>query len=136
MHRLIAFGTTNLEYYNQVDSIGSGATPTQYQTLHDGGALDLFGSQQKHPGVVEYTKSLRLRAATPAALSDLYMGLLQLRGKRDKLYRRTFGTNLIHWKWARLAEVTAKMDYQQVQYQVILDVDLRFETADLFWHGA
>jgi len=135
MFRLIVFGTTSLEYYNQVDSIGSGPTPTQYQVLPEGGALDQYGSQQKHPGVVEYTKSLRLRAATPTELTNLYLGLLQLRGKRDKLYRRVIGSGLIHWKWARLVEVSAKRDYEQAKFQVIQDVELRFESAELFWHG-
>lgn len=135
MFRLTQFITTNLEYYNQVDSNSSGATPTQYQALPDGGALDQYGSQTKHPGVVEYTKSLRLQAATPTALSDLYMGLLKLRGQRGKLYRRMLGSDLIHWKWARLVEVNAKRDYEQAKFQVIQDVDLRFESAELFWHG-
>jgi hypothetical protein len=135
MYRLITFGTTTLEYYNQVDSIGSGETPSQYQTLAEGGALDLFGSQQKHPGVVEYTKSLRLKAATPTALTSLYLGLLQLRGKRDLLYRKTVGSNLTHWKYARLVQVNAARDYDQAKFKLIQDMDMRFEAQDAFWNG-
>lgn len=135
MYRLITFGTTTLEYYNQVDGIGSGETPTQFQALPEGGALDLFGSQQKHPGVVEYTKSLRLQAATKTALTNLYLGLLQMRGKRDMLYRKTVGSNLTHWKYARLVQVNAKRDYDQAQYKLIQDVDLRFVSQETFWHG-
>lgn len=135
MYRLIQFGTTTLEYYNQVDSVGSGEAPAQYQALPEGGALDLFGSQQKHPGVVEYTKSLRLSAATPTALTSLYFGLLQLRGKRDLLYRKTVGSNLTHWKYARLVQVNAVRDYDQAKFRRIQDVDLRFEAQDVFWNG-
>jgi hypothetical protein len=135
MYRLTAFGATTLEYYNQVDSIGSGETPAQYQGLAEGGALDLFGSQQKHPGVLEYTKSLRLSAATPTALTSLYFGLLQLRGKRDLLYRKTVGSNLTHWKYARLVQVNAARDYDQAKFKRIQDVDLRFQSQDVFWNG-
>jgi len=135
MYRLIQFGTTTLEYYNQVDSVGSGETPAQYQALPEGGALDLFGSQQKHPGVVEYTKSLRLFAATPTALTNLYLGLLQLRGKRDLLYRKTVGSNLTHWKYARLVSVSAKRDYNLAKFRLFQDVDLRWEAQDVFWNG-
>lgn len=135
MYRLITFGTTTLEYYNQVDGIGSGETPTQFQALPEGGALDLFGSQQKHPGVVEYTKSLRLQAATKTALTNLYLGLLQLRGKRDMLYRKTVGSNLTHWKYARLVQVNASRDFDQAKFKLIQDVDLRFEAQEAFWHG-
>lgn len=135
MFRLTQFITTNLEYYNQVDSNSSGATPTQYQALPDGGALDQYGSQTKHPGVVTYTKSLRLQAATPTALSELFMGFMRLRGQRGKLYRRMLGSDLVHWKWARLVEVNAKRDYEQAKFQIIQDVELRFESADSFWHG-
>ena len=135
MYRLITFGTTTLEYYNQVDGIGSGETPTQFQALPEGGALDLFGSQQKHPGVVEYSKSLRLQAATKTALTNLYLGLLQLRGKRDMLYRKTVGSNLTHWKYARLVQVTASRDFDQAKFKLIQDVDLRFASQETFWHG-
>ena len=64
MYRIIRFGTQNLEFYNQVDSIGSGNTPTSYQALPEGGAIDNFGNLQKWPGVVDRIKSLRLVAST------------------------------------------------------------------------
>ena len=88
MYRIIRFGQVDLEYFNQVDSIGSGPTPTAYQTLSDGGALDLYGSMQKHPGAVERTKTLRLKAGTQAEVETLFFQLLAMRGKRDRLYRR------------------------------------------------
>lgn len=134
MYRLIRFGTLNIEHYNQVDAIGSGPTPTAYQALADGGALDGFGNQQKHPGIVERTKTFRLKAATEAELSTLYFQLLSLRGKRDRLYRRVL-TGDIHWIYARLAEVNAVRDYQQAQHRLILDVDVRFITQETFWRG-
>ena len=134
MFRLTKFGTTSIEYYNQVDGIGSGETPTAYQVLPEGGALDLFGSQQKHPGVVEYTKAVRLQADTQAALSTLFFGLLALRGKRDKLYRELIGGSE-QWKYARLVEVNASRDYQQTRFRLIQDVELRFMAQDVFWRG-
>jgi hypothetical protein len=135
MYRLIRFGQQSLEFYNQIDSaIGSGAAPTAYSSLPEGGAFDLFGSQQKHPGAVERSISRRLQRATAPELTDLYMTLLSLRGTRDQLYRRTASGD-IHWQYARLAEVTAVRDYQLAQYQLIQDVDLRFVCPELFWHG-
>lgn len=134
MYRLIRFGLIELEHYNQVDAIGSGATPTAYQNLPEGGALDDFGDQQKHPGAVERTKSMRLRGTTEAALETLYFQLLALRGKRDRLYRRTSQGD-IHWQYARLVEVTAQRNFEQTKYRFIQDLDLRFITQEAFWRG-
>ncbi len=134
MYRLIRFGLIDLEHYNQVDAIGSGATPTAYQPLPEGGALDGFGDQQKHPGAVERTISRRLRGETEAALETLYFQLLALRGKRDRLYRRTSQGD-IHWQYARLVELTAQRNYEQTKYKFIQDLDLRFVTQEAFWRG-
>jgi hypothetical protein len=134
MYRLIRFGTVDLEHYNQVDAIGSGATPTNYLLLPDGGALDNFGSMQKYPGAVERIKSLRLRSDTEAALETLYFQLLALRGKRDKLYRRTASGD-IHWQYARLVEIAAQRSYEKTIFKFIQDLDLRFVTQEATWRG-
>lgn len=134
MYRLIRFGLIDLQHYNQVDSIGSGTTPVAYQNLPEGGALDLFGSLQKHPGTVERTKSIRLRGATEAALELLYFQLLSLRGKRDRLYRETV-TGDTHWIYARLIEVNAERNYEQTKFRFIQDINLRFVTQEAFWRG-
>jgi len=138
MYRLIRFGSVTLDQQtNQVDTIGSGETPTAYQMLPEGGALDLFGTQQKHPGTVERSKSMRLtipRGASLSVLNDLYLNLLSLRGKRDRLYRETVNGD-IHWIYARLVEVTAERSYEQARYQRIQDVSLRFVTQEAFWRG-
>lgn len=134
MYRLVGFGQLSLEHTNQVDNIGSGATPLSYQALPEGGALDNFGSQQKHPGVVERVKSMRLTADTVDDLNDLYLQLLALRGTRDRLFRRTASGDL-HWVWARLVEVSASRDYQQTRFKRIQDIELRFAVQDPFWRG-
>ncbi len=134
MYRLIRFGLIELEHYNQVDVIGSGAAPYAYQTLPEGGALDHFGNRQTHPGAVERTKSLRLRGDTEAALETLYFQLLALRGKRDRLYRRTASGD-IHWQYARLVEVAAMRSFEQTKFRFIQDLDLRFVTQEAFWRG-
>ena len=134
MYRLIRFGFVDIECYNQVDNIGSGVTPTAYQSLPEGGALDLFGDQQKHPGVVERVKSIRLRGTSEANLEALYLSLLKLRGTRDRLYRRTLSGD-IHWQYARLVEVVAQRHHEQSKFKVIQDVDLRFVTQEAFWRG-
>jgi hypothetical protein len=134
MYRLIRFGNVDLQHYNQVDTVGSGATPTAYQNLPEGGALDLFGSQQKHPGTVERTKTMRLSASTNSALSTLYFQLIAQRGKRDKLYRQMANGD-IHWQYARLVEVTAERNYETAKYKTIQDVSLKFVTQEAFWRG-
>lgn len=134
MYRLTQFGTVALDYYNQVDAVGSGTTPTAYQPLSEGGALDLYGDQQMHPHTVERVKSVRLRAATEAALQTLYFTLLALCGKRDKLYRET-PDGASQWIYARLVEITANRDYQFSKYRKFQDLELRFTTQEAFWHG-
>lgn len=134
MYRLIRFGDIDLEHYNQVENIGSGSTSTAYQALPEGGALDQFGDQQKHPGTVERTKSFRLRDTTKANLEKLYFQLLALRGTRNRLYRRTI-TGDIHWQYARLVEVSAQMSHELTMYRFIQDVDLRFVTQEMHWRG-
>lgn len=135
MYRLIRFGAQTLEFYNQVDSaIGSGAAPVAYSPLPEGGSFDLYGGQQKHPGSVERSITRRLQRGTVADLTDLYMTLLSLRGRREKLYRRTASGD-IHWMYARLAEVAAVRDYQLTRYPTIQDVDLRFVCQELWWRG-
>lgn len=134
MYRLISFGFVDLEHYNQVDAVGSGSTPVSYRSMPEGGALDGFGSQQKHPGMVERTKSIRLRGSTETSLEQLYFGLLSLRGKRDRLYRRTVSGD-IHWQYARLVEVTANRSYEHSRYRFIQDLELRFVTQEAFWRG-
>ncbi len=134
MYRLIRFGTIDLQHYNQVDAIGSGVTPTAYQNLPEGGALDLFGSQQKHPGAVERSKSMRLTATTDAALETIFMQLLALRGKRERLYRQTSSGD-IHWQYARLVEVTAERNYEMAKFKRLQDISLRFVTQEAFWRG-
>lgn len=135
MYRLVRFGTLDLQYYNQVDTIGSGVTPTAYQSLRDGGALDLYGSQQQHPATVDRSKSMRLTAATEAELESLFLSLLAQRGRRDRLYREMKSGD-IHWQYARLVEVTAERSYEIAKYKRIQDVTLRFVTQDACWRGA
>ena len=135
MYRLVRFGNVSLDYYNQVDNVGSGDSPTHYIALPDGGAIDGFGNLQKHPGAVERVKTLRLRADTAEALSDLYFRLLALRGTRDRLVRRLVdGTE--HWQYARLVSVQAKRDYNQTKFKSIQDIELRFVTGEITWRGA
>ncbi len=135
MYRLTRFGSFDLEHYNQVDAIGSGAAPSAYQVLPEGGALDLFGDRQTHPGTVERTISRRLRVSTETGLTNLYLQLLALRGKRDRLYRRTTAGE-IQWMYARLVEVSAERSYEQTKYRRIQDVSLRFVCQEAFWRGA
>lgn len=136
MYRLVSFGLLNLEHYNQVDAIGSGVTPTAYQPLPEGGALDLFGSQKKHPGTVERMMSRRLRGSTTDETEQLFFQLLALRGTRDRLYRRTKKGD-IHWQYARLVEVAAQRTYELTKFGdgIIQDIDLRFVTQEAFWRG-
>lgn len=134
MYRLTRFGTLDLEHYNQVDTIGSGSTPTSYQLLPGGGALDRFGDRQMHPGAVERTKSLRLRVSAETSTQE-YMALLSLRGRRDRLYRRLVDGS-VQWIYARLVEVGAQRNFEQAKFRVIQDIDLRFVTEDAFWRGA
>jgi hypothetical protein len=134
MYRLTRFGSVDLQHYNQVDFIGSGSTPTAYQLLPEGGALDLFGNLQKHPGTVERSKSMRLTANTEAEVESLFSQLMALRGKRDRLYRET-ATGDIHWQYARLVEVTAERSYEQTKFKRIQDISLRFVTQEAFWRG-
>lgn len=134
MYRLIRFGDIDLEHYNQVENIGSGVTPTAYQALPEGGTLDQFGDQQKHPGTVERTKSCRLRGTTEANLEQIYFQLLALRGTRNRLYRRTI-TGDIHWQYARLVEVSAQRSHELTKYRLIQDIDLRFVTQEIYWRG-
>ena len=133
MYRLIQFGTVPLEHYNQVDDIGSGATPTSYISLPEGGALDAFGDRVLNPGTIERNKSMRLVSAE-IELTALYMQLLSLRGRRDQLYRRTASGD-IHWMYARLIEVTAQRTYEQTKYGTLQDLSLRFVTQEAFWRG-
>jgi hypothetical protein len=138
MYRFIRFAQESLEHFNQVDSIGSGSTPTAYQQLAEGGALDLFGDQDKHPGAVERTLSRRL-AVPPGTtaetdLSNLFFRFLKLRGKRSRLYRELVNGD-IHWQYARLVEVTAERSYEQTKFRRIQDISLRFVTQDALWRG-
>lgn len=134
MYRLTRFGFVDFQSYNQVDFVGSGVTPTAYQNLPDGGALDLYGDQQKHPGAVERNISRRLSASTEADLETLFLRLLSLCGKRDRLYRETASGD-IHWQYARLVEVTAERSYEITKYRRIQDISLRFITQEAFWRG-
>ena len=133
MYRLIQFGSVPLEHANQVDDIGSGSTPTSYISLPEGGALDAFGDRTMQPGTIERVKSLRLVSAE-TELTALYMQLLSLRGRRDRLYRRTASGD-IHWMYARLTEVTAQRTYEQTKYGTLQDLSLRFVTQEAFWRG-
>ncbi len=138
MYRLIRFGLQSLVFHNQVDTIGSGATPTAYQQLPEGGALDMYGDQQKHPGTVERAISRRLSmppgASAQADLETLFLRLLALRGTRNRLYREMIGGD-IHWQYARLVEVSAERSYEITKYGRIQDISLRFVTQEAFWRG-
>lgn len=128
MYRLIGFGLVSLEHYDPMDDIGSGDTPTSYLPLPEGGAIDNFGSVQKNPGVVERVKTITIYDDSDETAVNLYLQLLALRGKRDRLYRRTI-TGDIHWVYARLREVKAKREgFSQ-------KIELRFETQEAFWRG-
>jgi hypothetical protein len=139
MYRLIRFGLLSLEHYNQVDTIGSGSTPTAYRNLPEGGALDEYGDQQKHPGAVERSVIRRLSVPTGSSaqtdLENLFMSLLAKRGTRSRLYRQMVGSNDIHWQYARLAEVSAERSYDTSKYGRIQDISLRFVTQEAFWRG-
>jgi len=132
MYRLVQFGQTSLEYYNQVFDVGSGKTPSHFQPLPDGGALDGYSGQRKHPQAVEITKTVRLYAATESAMSDLFFSIRALVGTRDKLYRQLIDDTL-QWQYARLVEMPAVRDYQKSKLGLIQDIDLLFVTQDALW---
>ena len=135
MYRLVRFGTTDIEYLNQVDMIGGGGTPVSYMRLPGGGAIDGYAGRQMYPGAVERTKNVRLWSATEAGLDNVYYALLALQGKRDRLYRRTSQGD-IHWQYARLAALDAERNYEQAKYRRIQDINLRFVTQEADWRGA
>jgi hypothetical protein len=135
MYRLYKFGAFSFDgLANQVDAVGSGPAPYSYQALPQGGAIDRYGEAQTSPGTVERTKQLRLRANTPEALEDLYFRLLALRGKRDRLYRKT-ARGAIHWMYARLVEVGSQRSYELARYRTIQDVELRWVCQEPTWRG-
>ena len=134
MYRLIQFGAVKLDYYNQVDAIGSGETPVSYQILPDGGALDGYGNTNKHPGAVERVKSVRLHGATRAQLEERFFEIMAMRGKRDQLYRRT-ASGETHRQYARLAAIEGDNDFGYAKYSLIQDIVLRFITQEATWRG-
>ena len=134
MYRLTKFGTVSLDYYNQVDPIGSGETPVSYQALPDGGALDGFGRATKHPGAVERVKTVRLYGLTRSQLESRYFELLSMRGKRDLLFRRTAAGDE-HWIYARMASVEGENNFSLARFKFFQDLALRFITQEAAWHG-
>lgn len=134
MYRIIRFGTTNLEYYNQVDDISSGDTPVSNFDLPEGGAIDNFGDQQKAPGAYERIKKLTLVGSTEDAVAAQFFGLMGLRGKRDKLFRRN-GAGDYSWQYARLWKLPASRDYQKTRYKWMQDVEMHFWCQDANWRG-
>lgn len=135
MYRLKQFGLTDIEYLNQVDQVGSGLSPSSYMPLPDGGAIDGYASRQMRPGVVDRTKQMRLYSSDQAALEAIYLTLLSLKGKRDKLYRRTSQGD-IHWQYARLVEINGEYTYELTPYRRLQDIALHFVTQDAAWRGA
>jgi len=134
MYRLIRFGTTNLEYLNQIDSIGSGQTPVNFMILPEGGALDGYGGRQKSPGTVERSKTVRLWASTESALESIFLDILSQRGKRDRLLRRTSQGDY-HWMYARLVEVQGGRSFEQTKFRRVQDVGLMFVGQEANWKG-
>lgn len=134
MYRLVQFGNISLNYYNQIDDVSSGETPTHYINLPEGGALDGFGNLARHPGSVERRKSIRLQSDTEEDLSALFFELLAMRGKRDRLVRRLFD-NTEHWQYARLVAVHASRDYNQTKYKRIQNIELQFASGEVHWRG-
>lgn len=134
MYRLTRFGTVSLDYYNQIDPIGSGETPISYQALPIGGALDGFGRATKHPGAVERVKTVRLYGLTRAQLESRYFEILSMRGRRDKLLRLTPSGEL-HWMYARLASIEGDNDFSLARFKFFQDLALRFLTQESVWHG-
>ena len=134
MYRLIRFGTLSLEESNQIHDVGSGETPLSHIALPEGGALDNFGGAVKHPGLVERQVTRALSAATPAALTQKYLTLLGLRGRRDKLFRQ-LASGEIQWTYARLVSVIAQRHYERTQFGRIQEVEMRFACQETFWRG-
>jgi hypothetical protein len=134
MYRLIKFGSTSLEHYNQVETVGSGQLEGGYVRLAGGGAFDLYGTGRVLPGTTEIVKTLRIQAASAADLETKFFGLMALKGKRDRLWRRTVQGHY-HWITARLVEIAALRSYQITPFKRIQDVELRFVAQDPCWSG-
>ncbi len=134
MYRLVKFGPISLNYYNQIDPIGSGETPVAFQTLPEGGALDSFGRMTKHPGAVERVKTVRVFGQTRSQLEERYFELLALRGRKDMLFRETVSGEY-HHIMARMAEIDGSNDFSLSRFKLFQDLELRFVTQDAFWRG-
>lgn len=134
MYRLIRFGVVSLEECNQVDDVGSGDTPLSYLSLPEGGALDNFSGVTKHPGLVERLVARTLTAATPSALTEKYMTLLALRGRRDKLRRRLVSGEE-QWMYARLVALVAQRHYERAQFGRLQEIEMRMACQDVCWRG-
>jgi hypothetical protein len=134
MYRLIRFGVVSLEECNQVDDVGSGETPLSYLSLPEGGALDNFSGTTKHPGLVDRLVARTLTASTPSALTQKYMTLLALRGRRDKLHRSLVsGEN--QWMYARLVALVAQRHYERAQFGRLQEIEMRMACQETYWRG-
>lgn len=133
MYRLIRFNEISLDQYDQVDDIGSGATPTSWHNLPSGGALDNFGAAIMRPNVVRRAKSLRLSAETASALDAAYDALLSLYGVRGRLYRQR-GDESEQWMHARCVSVNAQISPED-EALFVLSAEITFETFESTWRG-
>jgi len=125
------FGTTTLPPALPESDAGTGGSTLQLTPLPWGGQFDGLGSGVAPMPGDKLTRKGRLIGLSTSNLDGLYKTYRLLRGTRAKLYRRN-GDTTQHWCWARLIEVKAKWNYENI---VHMDLDFEFQMLSPYWYS-
>lgn len=124
------FGTTTLPIYEPKDDIGP-APARQGMVKTPGGFFAVNGTETLDPDSKRFTVRRQIIENTSAALITTYYALRELRGVRDKLYRRR-DDDVIEWAYAWLVGCESDREPKNI---TVLDVDLTFELHSVQWYG-
>jgi hypothetical protein len=125
------FGTTVLPPALPESDAGTGGSTLQLTPLPWGGQFDDLGSVKAAMPGDKLTRKGRLIGTDTSNLDGLYKTYRALRGTRAKLYRRN-GDTTQHWCWARLIEIKAKWNYENV---VFVDLNFEFQMLSPCWYS-
>lgn len=132
MFYLERFGTVNLPLLEARQDISSGVSLSPFRQLQGGGGFRVRGTERSPRGLTRITTTGEFVEDEPIDIEQLAYDLYAMRGTLDKLYRRTKGSEVVHWCWAELIRIGAENTADTFLVQPVAP---EFQMISPCWYG-
>ena len=134
--KITQFSTVSLDFYEEVQDLGTGQASSSFSRMPGGGSVDDYGSQQTFAGEMSRGKNTLVIKRTQGNLTLELNRIKKLRGVRAKL-RRIDDNGENQYQWGRLisADIKVSDDNSRLVLNKVQPIQLKFILDSDTWLG-